>query len=136
MFSEISRASVPKPEAIRSIIEQVKDCWIEGKGDTLASLFTPDGELIVPGYRWKGKDAIRQAAADFAKNTASVKIEIHQIIIEGSHAAVEWYWEDTAVTGQKNPADDAIVLDFVGNKIKRLREYIDTQTPKTQSNKG
>lgn len=126
-------AVLPNPELIRSIIEQVKDCWIEGKADTLASLFTPDGELIVPGYRWKGKDAIRQAAADFAKNTASVKIEIHQIIIEGNHAAVEWSWEDTAVTGQKNPADDAIVIDFAGDKIKRWREYIDTKTPQSSN---
>ncbi|GFE72287.1 nuclear transport factor 2 family protein [Chroococcus sp. FPU101] len=126
-----------KPESIRSIIEQAKNCWIEGKADTLASLFTEDGELIVPGNRWVGKEAIRKAAADFASNTASVKIEIHQIIIEGNHTAVEWYWEDTAKgTGQKNPADDAIVIDFVGDKIKRWREYIDTQTPKTQSNKG
>lgn len=125
------------PESIRSIIEQAKNCWIEGTADTFASLFTTDGELIVPGYRWVGKEAIRQAVTDFTTHTSSVKIEINRIIIEGDHAAVEWDWEDTEkATGQKNPAHDAIVIDFVEGKIKRWREYIDTQTPKSQSIRG
>lgn len=124
------------PESIRSIIEQAKNCWIEGTADTFASLFTADGELIVPGYRWVGKEAIRQAVTEFTTHTSSVKIEIHRIIIEGAHAAVEWDWEDIEkATGKKNPAHDAIVIDFVEGKIKRWREYIDTQTP-NQSIKG
>jgi uncharacterized protein (TIGR02246 family) len=123
-------------ESIRSIIEQAKNCWIEGTADTFASLFTADGELIVPGYRWVGKEAIRQAVTDFTTHASSVKIEIHRIIIEGDQAVVEWDWEDIEkATGKKNPAHDAIVIDFVEGKIKRWREYIDTQTP-NQSIKG
>lgn len=122
-------------QTIRSLIEQAKNYWIEGNAD-FASLFTVDGELIVPGYRWVGKEAIRQAVTDFATHTSSVKIEIHRIIIEGAQAVVEWDWEDTEkATGQKNPAHDAIVIDFIEGKIKRWREYIDTQTP-NQSIRG
>lgn len=122
--------------SIRSIIEQAKNCWIEGTADTFASLFTVDGELIVPGYRWVGKKAIRQSVTDFTNHISSVEIKIHRILIEGDQALVEWDWEDTEkATGQKNIANDAIVIDFVDGKIKRWREYIDTQTP-NQSIKG
>ncbi|WP_245927185.1 nuclear transport factor 2 family protein [Aphanothece hegewaldii] len=127
-------SNIISPVLIRSLIEQAKDSWINGNAESFAALFTSDGEFIVPGNRWKGQQAIKQAAADFANNTSSVKIEIHRIIIEGNQAVVEWYWEDTAkVTGQKSPADDAIVIDFVDDKIKRWREYIDTKTPLSNS---
>lgn len=118
------------PEQIRAIVRQARDSWVNGDADAFAALFTPDGELIVPGQKWVGRKAIRQAAADFANYASNVKIEIRQIIIEGDRAAVEWYWEDTEkATGRRNRADDAIVADFTAGKIKRWREYIDSKTP-------
>jgi len=118
------------PEQIRAIVRQAKDSWVNGDADAFAALFTPDGELIVPGQRWVGRDAIRKAAADFANYASNVKIDIRQIIIEGNRAAVEWYWEDTEkASGRRNRADDAIIADFVAGKIKRWREYIDSETP-------
>ncbi|ELR96670.1 nuclear transport factor 2 family protein [Gloeocapsa sp. PCC 73106] len=118
------------PDLIRSIVHQAKDCWIQGTADTFAALFTSDGELIVPGYRWVGQEAIQQAVNDFTTSVSNVTIEIHRIMIEGNHAVVEWRWEDTQkATGKRTPADDAIVIDFRGNQIERWREYIDTQTP-------
>lgn len=136
--SQPKTSEVISPESIRSIIHQARDCWIQGDADTFASLFTSDGELIVPGSRWVGRAAIRQAVIDFTAYASNVKIEIHRIIIEGNHAVVEWHWEDTEkATGKRTPADDAIVIDFRGNQIGRWREYIDTQTPMSQSaNKG
>ncbi|PSB45457.1 hypothetical protein C7B80_17055 [Cyanosarcina cf. burmensis CCALA 770] len=120
------------PEQIRTIVRQARDSWVNGDADAFAALFTPDGELIVPGQKWVGKDAIRKAAADFATYASNIKIEIRQIIIEGDRAAVEWYWEDTEkASGRRNRADDAIIADFVAGKIKRWREYIDSKTPET-----
>ncbi|WP_347276480.1 SgcJ/EcaC family oxidoreductase [Chroococcidiopsis sp [FACHB-1243]] len=118
------------PEQIRTIVRQARDSWVNGDADAFAALFTPDGELIVPGQKWVGRAAIRKAAADFATYASNVKIDIRQIIIEGNRAAVEWYWEDTEkASGRRNRADDAIIADFVAGKIKRWREYIDSKTP-------
>ncbi|NJN88860.1 MAG: SgcJ/EcaC family oxidoreductase [Leptolyngbyaceae cyanobacterium SL_7_1] len=115
-------------EEIRSLIEQARDAWIGGNADQFASLFTPNGELIVPGNRWVGMEAIHQALTDFAATASHVSIEIHRIIVDGNQAVVEWHWQDTTLSGQTTRADDAIVVDFQGNKISRWREYIDTQT--------
>lgn len=123
------------PAQIRAIVRQARDSWVNGNADAFAALFTSDGELIVPGQKWVGREAIRKAAADFATYASNVKIDIRQIIIEGDaeggslrdrRAAVEWYWEDTEkASGRRNRADDAIMADFVAGKIKRWREYID-----------
>jgi uncharacterized protein (TIGR02246 family) len=122
------------PEQIRAIVRQARDSWVNGNADAFAALFTPDGEFIVPGQKWVGREAIRKAAADFATYASNVKIDIRQIIVEGDGAAVEWYWEDTEkATGRRNRADDAIIADFAAGKIKRWREYIDSKTPERVS---
>lgn len=128
--SSAAGGKATSPEQIRTIVRQARDSWVNGDADAFAALFTPDGELIVPGQKWVGKDAIRKAAADFTTYASNVKIDIRQIIIEGDRAAVEWYWEDTEkASGRRNRADDAIIADFVAGKIKRWREYIDSKTP-------
>jgi len=122
------------PEQIQAMVRQARDSWVNGDADAFAALFTSDGEVIVPGKQWVGRDAIRKAAADFATYASNVKIDIRQIIIEGDRAAIEWYWEDTEkATGRRNRADDAIIADFVAGKIKRWREYIDSKTPEKVS---
>lgn len=122
------------PEQIWAIVRQARDSWINGNADAFAALFTPDGEFIVPGQKWVGREAIRKAAADFATYASNVKIDLRQTIVEGDRAAVEWYWEDTEkATGRRNRADDAIIADFVAGKIKRWREYIDSKTPEKVS---
>jgi uncharacterized protein (TIGR02246 family) len=118
------------PDAVRSLIQQAANSWIEGDGKAFAALFTPDGEFVVPGQRLVGIGAIENVAAAFAKSNAQVTIKIHRIIIDHQQAVVEWQWEDTEnSTGKRNRADDAIVVDFADGKIKRWREYIDTRTP-------
>lgn len=124
-----SPESACMPVEIRAIIQQARDAWVNGDADAFASLFTADGEFLVPGNRWVGQAAIRQVAAEFAANSVGVTVEIRRIIVEGNQAVVEWDWEDTDSSGRRNRADDVIVVDFVDGQISRWREYIDTQTP-------
>ncbi|HEY9643647.1 MAG TPA: SgcJ/EcaC family oxidoreductase [Coleofasciculaceae cyanobacterium] len=122
--------SIMRPEEIHLIIQQARNAWETGNADAFASLFTSDGEFCVPGNRWVGQEVIRQIAADFSLRSSDVKVEIRRIMVEGNQAVVEWYWEDTeTATGRRNRADDAIVIDFEAGRIRRWREYIDTQTP-------
>lgn len=119
---------------IHARINQAKESWMQGDAAAFAALFTAEGEFIVPGDRRIGPTAIRQAVTDFAANASNVKIEIRRVLIAGNQALVEWYWEDTEkTTGKRNRADDAIVIDFTGDRISRWREYIDTQTPAKES---
>ncbi|MCU0535319.1 MAG: nuclear transport factor 2 family protein [Hydrococcus sp. Prado102] len=127
--SNLQRAESMQSEEIRAIIKQAGDAWVNEDAEAFASLFSQDGEFIVPGNRWVGRKAIREVAEGFFKSYSNVKVEIKQIIIEGDRAAVEWYWEDREdATGRLNRADDAIVIEFKEGQIVRFREYIDTTT--------
>lgn len=118
-----------QPAAIHAMVQQAAKAWMEKDADGFAALFTLDGELIVPGYRWTGPTAIRQVTADFSAGAAEVNIKIQRTIVEGNQAAVEWQWEDVEqATGQRNRAEDVIMIDFAAGKIRRWREYIDTQS--------
>lgn len=119
-----------KREKIRSIIEQASQAWMTGNVDAFANLFAPDGKFIVPGHSYVGVAAIKQVMSEFAATHSDVKIEIKQIIADGDHAVVEWFWQDTETqTGKQQKAEDAIVIDFQEGLISRWREYIDSQTP-------
>ncbi|MBW4580391.1 MAG: SgcJ/EcaC family oxidoreductase [Tildeniella nuda ZEHNDER 1965/U140] len=119
------------PEAARSLIERAADSWIKGDAKAFAALFTSDGEFVVPGQKLVGVSAIEKIAADFAKSHAQVNIKIQRIIIDRQQAVVEWQWEDVEnSTGKHSRADDAIVVDFADGRIKRWREYIDSETPR------
>lgn len=122
-----------KQEDIQMLIRQARDAWVARDADVLAQLFTPDGELIVPGQRWKGQARIREEVARFAQQYSNVKIDIRRMIVEDNQAAVEWYYEDTEKsTGLRNKADDVIVVDFKDGRISRWREYFDTKTPNSK----
>jgi uncharacterized protein (TIGR02246 family) len=114
---------------LRSIVLQAKDAWVKGDAVAFANLFTEDGEMIVPGQRWQGREKIQSESDRFLQNF-TVAIEIRTILIDGTQAAVEWDWSETPkATGQKTgQAQDAILIDFEIGGIRRWREYIDTKT--------
>lgn len=119
-----------KQEDIRTLIKQVRDAWVARDADALVQLFTPDGEIIVPGERWRGRTKIREEVSRFAQQYTDVNIDIRRIIVEDNQAAVEWYYEDTEkATGLRNKADDVVIVDFKDGRISRWREYFDSKTP-------
>ncbi len=115
---------------IPTIIQQAKDAWVNLDGNTLAKLFTPDGELIVPGHRWQGQAEISEAVSSIAQQSKDIKIDIARIIISGEQAVIEWHYQETEkTTNHRKTTDDAIVVDFRDGQISRWREYFDTETP-------
>ncbi len=118
--------NISSPQEIRAIVEQAQNAWIARDADALAQLFTPDGELIVPGQRWQGQAKIREEVAKFSRLYTDVQITIHRTIVDGNHAAVEWHYEDTEkATGKRSQADDAIVIEVKNGRISYWREYFD-----------
>lgn len=117
-------------EDILTLINKAKEAWVAQDADALTQMFTPDGEIIVPGKKWQGQAKIREEIIHFAQQYSDVKIDIKRIIVENNQAAVEWYYEDThKATGRRNKADDVIFVDFKDGLISRWREYFDTETP-------
>lgn len=123
-------------QEVRSIVEQAANAWIQADIESFSSLFTYDGEFIVPGVRLVGQAAIRQSMTSFVATSSDVSIKISQILVacpsfhdsEADRAMVEWHWEDTEIaTGYRHRADDAIAIDFQGRRISRWREYIDAK---------
>lgn len=126
----VPAAQIKQQNHIRTTIEIARDAWIRQDIEALVQLFTPDGLLILPGQRWQGQERIREELDRFAQSSSEVRIEIKRMIIEGNQAAVEWYYEDVEkATGNRNRADDVVVVDFEGNRISCWREYFDTATP-------
>ena len=119
--------NISSPQEIRAIVEQAQNAWVARDADALAQLFTPDGELIVPGQRWQGQAKICEEVAKFSRLYTDVQITIHSTIVDGNRAAVEWHYEDTEkATGKRSQADDAIVIEVTNGRISYWREYFDT----------
>lgn len=114
---------------IESIIEAARNAWVAGDADAFADLFTDEGEFVVPGQLYRGKEAIRSVIAEFSKTHTNVQVDIQRIIIDDNQAVVEWRWQDTDAEGKQSTAEDAIVVDFSGTQISHWREYIDAATP-------
>lgn len=115
---------------IQTIIQDARTAWVTGDAERFAALFTENGEFLVPGQVYRGRDEIRTVLADFAKTHTDVRIDIQRITTENNRAVIEWHWEDTeAQTGKRTVADDAIVVDFENGQINRWREYIDQESP-------
>ena len=122
---------------IRTLIEQARNAWVARDAHAISQMFTPNGELIVPGQHWQGREEIRAQVDRFAQQYVDVKVDIQRIIIEGNQAVVEWHYEDTEkATNLRNKADDAIVIDFKDGLIERWREYFDTKTPNRKTSRS
>ncbi|MDF5733011.1 MAG: nuclear transport factor 2 family protein [Rhizonema sp. PD38] len=119
-----------RQQDVQSLIEKAREAWIAQDADALTQMFTPDGELIVPGKTWLGQKRIREEVTHFAQQYKDVKIDIQRIIIDHNQATVQWHYNDTEKnTGRRNQADDVIIVDFKDSRISRWREYFDTKTP-------
>jgi uncharacterized protein (TIGR02246 family) len=123
-----SRTLMPTSE-MQTIIQTAIRAWTDGQPEAFVSLFADDGEFIVPGDRWVGKEAIRHVTQEFL-STHTVSIDVRHVVIQGQSAAIEWRWHQRHTpTGDTQQADDVIWMELANGKIQRWREYIDDKTP-------
>lgn len=112
--------------SIQTCIDQARQAWLAGNGEAFANLFAAEGEFIVPGQRWCGRDAILEAFTTFTDTHTVRSIEIRNLVIQGDRAMLEWSWEEVdKQTGDVSYAEDAIAIDVQDSLILRWREYID-----------
>lgn len=114
----------------RTMIETARKAWIDCDAHAFVQLFSPSGQMRVPGQCWIGREAIYAAMQAYCETSSVIGIDIKHMIVEGDRASVEWSWHDVErTTGHHHQADDAIIVVFQDGLIASWREYIDTETP-------
>lgn len=121
------------PDEMRAAIEVQIRAWQTGDPELLATGFAPDGEIVVPGKRIRGREALKATVARFASRHRDVQVTLRRIAFGRDSAALDYRWEDTKIeTGERYIADDAVWVEFSGGLIRQWREYWDHETPKSQ----
>jgi uncharacterized protein (TIGR02246 family) len=123
------------PLEIRSIIKLATDACMTQNAQTFASLFRNDAEMILPGHRLTGKAQIQEATTAYLSRYDDIKIEIQRILVEGDRAVVEWTWESLK-QGNRDYAENAIIIDFKAGLIQRWREYTDPKANRVSLSLG
>jgi uncharacterized protein (TIGR02246 family) len=114
-------------QAIKQIVERQANAWATADSEKIIADFTDDSVFIVPGFSFRGKKQIKEMVENYFAGYMDVTVTIKRIIQSGNRVAVEWSWSDkNKKTGKKAYAEDAIVSELEGGKIKYWREYIDT----------
>lgn len=132
LSNSLRGTSTVSPEQAHTIIENARAAWLNGDAEAFVQLFSPLGKFSVPGQSWQGHSAIRDAFQKFKASYKVNTIDLRNVVLQGDHAFVEWYWEEQELeSGNTSAAEDAIAIDFQGQNIHRWREYIDSESPKT-----
>lgn len=116
---------------IRQLVERQAKAWETADSKQIIADFTDDCLFAVPGFRFRGKQEVKEAADSYFAEFTDTKVTIKRIIAKGNEGAIEWVWsEKNKETGEKYQAEDAIIFELEGGKIKYWREYIDKKSIK------
>src|ERR1700752_1105511 len=117
---------MPVDKAIKQIIERQANAWETADSEKIIVDFTDDCVFIIPGFSFRGKKQIKEMVESYFVEYKNVTVTIKRIIQNGNEVAVEWSWSElNKKTGKKAYAEDAIVIELEGGKIKYWREYVD-----------
>jgi uncharacterized protein (TIGR02246 family) len=130
MHSSQTNTRLVDPE-IRQLLERQAQAWESADSKQIIADFADDCLFAVPGFRFRGKQEVKDAADSYFAEFTDTKVTIKRIIAKGNEGAIEWIWsEKNKETGEKSQAEDAIIFELEGGKIKYWREYIDKKSIK------
>jgi uncharacterized protein (TIGR02246 family) len=108
------------------LVQRQANAWEQADIEAIVADFAPDGLFISPGGRWKGHEAIREAAASFFASVMDIECKVTRVLLDGDQGAAEWTWSETSrKTGKRHTTEDAIIFALRDDKIVYWREYID-----------
>ncbi|NJK57721.1 MAG: nuclear transport factor 2 family protein [Pleurocapsa sp. SU_5_0] len=114
------------PEQIQAMIVRQAQAWEEQNVQAIVNDFAEEAMFIAAGFKFTGKQQIKQAAQDYFKQFYHTSVKIKRTIVDGDLGAVEWDWRDqNRKTGKESLAEDAIVFELANGKILYWREYIE-----------
>jgi len=119
-----------------NLVKEAFEGFNLGNFDRLISILAEDATYYFPGTTpfsgtIKGKEAIKNFFAQVGKLfPQGIKFEIKNVVGTGNVVAIEW--EDRATTAQGKAYENKGVhfIEFEGEKVKALREYLDTEKVK------
>ncbi len=130
MLSSQTQSFDPK---IRQLVQRQAQGWETANSEQIIADFAEDSLFVVPGSTFRGKQEIKEVAESYFKQSTDTKIMIKRLIVNGNQGAIEWDWtEKDKETGKESKAEDAIIFELEGEKIKYWREYIDKESPKKE----
>ncbi|MGQ4646762.1 SgcJ/EcaC family oxidoreductase [Lyngbya aestuarii] len=126
----LSPAAEIMNQNIKEIVTRQALAWETANANKIIADFAEDGLFVTPGATFQGKQQIKEAVESYFAEFTDTKVKIKRIISNGNQAAVEWDWsEKNKKTGEISRAEDAIIFEVAGGKIKSWREYIDQKSP-------
>ena len=114
------------PPTIDGVIEAFREAWLSGNADAAAEVFAPSGLLVAPAGAWRGRSAIREAAASFFSEADLLDVVVTRVVSTGSVGAIEWTWTERRKTdGSVAVRENAIVYELAADGLRYWREYFD-----------
>ena len=125
----VAKTALTKEEIAQMVRRQAK-AWEEQDVTAISDDFAEDAIFIAAGFKFEGKQRIKQAARDYFKQFHDTYVKIERIIIDGNEGAVQWDWRDrNRQSGREGFAEDAIIFGLENGKIVYWREYIEKKKP-------
>lgn len=118
--------ALPMKQQITEMVVRQANAWEKQDVEAIANDFAENALFIAAGFRFEGRERIKQAARDYFARFDDTSVKIERIIVDGNMGAVEWDWRDrNRKTGQTGFAEDAIIFELENGKIIYWREYIE-----------
>ncbi len=114
------------------LVQQFFDALNAGDAETIANSYTPDGSIQTMGNTlisgvFNREQILQSAAGIFDVFPKGLTFTVLGMVAEGNKVAVEATSEGEHVSGQIYTNEYHFLFEFRGDKVLRLKEYMDTE---------
>ncbi|HXE71536.1 MAG TPA: ester cyclase [Candidatus Nitrosotenuis sp.] len=112
------------PTEVRELVQELIDAWNARDPERVLACYHPDVEVWDPSLAEpvRGLEALRQWLAAYWRAFPDMGFEVHQIVMEGDRAALQW----TACATHQGPLGPlpptGRAVRFVGTSFLQLRQ--------------
>ncbi len=119
-------------ESNKALVKQFFAALNAGDAETIADSYAPDGTVQTMGSTlisgvFDREQIARSAAGIFDVFPQGLKFTITGMVAEGDKVAVEATSEGEHISGQTYTNEYHLLFEFQGDKVLRLKEYMDTE---------
>ena len=114
------------------LVQQFFDALNAGDAETIANSYTPDGSIQTMGNTlisgvFNREQILQSATGIFDVFPKGLTFTVLGMVAEGNKVAVEATSEGEHVSGQIYTNEYHFLFEFRGDKVLRLKEYMDTE---------
>lgn len=105
-------------------VERLRGAWVEGNGETAASLFIADATYRSHPFRTplQGRTDIARYWSVSTATQSDLRVRFGDPLVDGDRVAVEW-WANVTEDGRLQTDCGALILRFDDDLCSELREY-------------